>query len=143
MAALKNHQTAGRGFGNSLEWRRVTWDFAKDGGGTGALDILTADSAIIIAHAHLKVLTACTSGGSATLIWGVSGGDTDIFCNATQGAVANLTANAIILPPVVEGTPNVLPNPMTLAASGKLIMTIATAAMTAGKIEFAVAFYTP
>jgi hypothetical protein len=59
---------------------------------------------------------------------------------ATQGAVANLVANACITPPVVEGTPNVLPVPHVMAAGDKIIQTIGTAALTAGSIEYTVGF---
>jgi len=135
MAALKNHQLAGAGFGNEIEWRKVRYDFAKDAGATGALDILTADGACIITHAHARVVTACTSGGSATLKYGPTADD-DRFMNTTQGAVASLTLEAAIIPPALEGAPNVLPVPFAMASGGKIIQTIGTAALTAGVVEY-------
>lgn len=115
---------------------RVVYDFAADAGATGALDLFTAgDANLVITHAHCTVKTACTSGGSATVKWGVTGDD-DRFANTTQGAVASLTAGATIIPPALEGTPNVLPMPYKLASGDKCLMTIGTAALTAGKIEF-------
>ena len=143
MAALKSHRTVGQDFGNKVEYRRFVYDFAEDGGATGALDIMTAEDDLVMVHAHATVKTACTSDGSATLIWGIETVDTDEFCNTTQGAVANLTAGAVIVPPVVEGTPNVFALPQKLASGGKLIMTIGTAALTAGKIEFVVGLLKP
>ena len=143
MAALAEAMTIGDGFGNAPETYRIRYDFAKDAGATGALDIFTADGDLLIVGAWAVVKTTCTSGGSATLIWGISGGDTDIFCNTTQGAVASLTAGAVIVPPALEGTPNVLPLPVKLASGGKLIQTIGTAALTAGVVEYVVQVIRP
>lgn len=140
MAAIVNAATSAPGFGNQVEYTRVTYDFAADGGATGALDLVTAGSGgIVIVDARLVVKTACTSGGSATLKWGPSADD-DRFCNTTQGAVASLTAGAVIVPPALEGTPNVIACPYYLAAASKLIMTIGTAALTAGKVEFVIGY---
>lgn len=140
MAAVKNYKKVGPTFTNGEECVTAEWDFANDAGATGALDIFEAGSAVVITHFHATVLTACTSGGSATLIAGISGGDTDLFFNATAGAVANLTAGANLLPPAVEGTPNVLPLPYYLASGGKVIQTIGTAAMTAGKVKYVIKY---
>lgn len=134
MAAVVDARTVTPGFGNALELVRVEYDFAKDGGATGALDLLTATSAMVVVAAWLTVKTTCTSGGSATVKVGVTGDD-DRFVNTTQGAVANLTALATIIPPALEGTPNVIATPVALAAGEKVLMTIGTAALTAGKFE--------
>lgn len=129
MAAVAGAKTIDAGFTGDLETVEVTYDFAVDGGATGALDLLTCNDAMVIVHAWAKVVTACTSGGSATLIYGIKSGDTDAFLDATSGAVANLTAGAV------------LPNETTglgvkVAAGGKVEMTIGTAALTAGKVKF-------
>lgn len=139
MTAVVNAATSGATFGNAEETVRVVYDFAVDGGATGALTLLTASDAMVITHAHATVKTACTSGGSATVKWGTNGTD-NLFMSVTQGAVANLTAAATILPVAVEGTPNVLALPAKLAAAGSLVMTIGTAALTAGKIEFVIRY---
>lgn len=129
MAALAAHKAkVGAPFSNAREVIRVVYDFAVDGGATGALDVFTAEQNLVVVGFHLKVLTAATSGGSATLIVGVSGGDTDACLDATSGAVANLSANAVI---GQEATV-----PFYLASGGKIIQTIGTAALTAGKIEY-------
>ena len=142
MAAVQNAATVAGGFGNQVEYTRVVYDFAVDGGATGALDLFNADGGIVIVHAHAKVLTACTSGGSATVKWGPAADD-DRFMTTTQGAVASLTANAVIVPAVVDGTPNVVATPYSLADTAKLVMTIGTAALTAGKIEFTIGYIKP
>lgn len=142
MAAVENAATVGAGFGNQVEYVRVIYDFAKDGGNTGALDLFTAEDGLVIVHAHARVITACTSGGSATVKWGPVADD-DRFMNTTQGAVASLTEGAVILPVAVEGTPNVIATPYSIAAAAKLVMTIGTAALTAGKIEFVIGYLKP
>lgn len=137
MAVLKDARTDAPGFGNQVEYVRYTYDFAVDGGAATFYDILTASQRMVIVSAHATVKTTCTSGGSATVIWGVTG-NTNRFMNTTQGAVASLTAGSTIVPVAVEGTPNVLPTPCVLPSGDKVLMTIGTAALTAGKIEFVI-----
>lgn len=139
MAAVSAYKKIGPTFKNKVEVVRVAYDFAVDGGATGALDIFEATSDVIIVGFASVVKTACTSGGSATLKVGVSADD-DAFMTTTQGAVANLTANAVILPVAVEGTPNTLPIPVKLPSGSKILQTIGTAALTAGKVEYTVQY---
>ena len=137
MPTAVNVQVMGNLFNNVEETVRIVYDFAVDGGATGAYTLATIPDMCVITHAHATVKTACTSGGSATVIWGTNG-TTNLFMNTTQGAVASLTANAVVVPPAVEGAPNALPLPVRMAAGTTLVATIATAALTAGKIEFVV-----
>jgi len=140
MAAVAASKTLGAPFSNEKSIERVRYDFSKDGGATGALDIFIASRDIIITGFSAVVKTAATSGGSATVKAGVTADD-DAFVTTTQGALASLTANAIILPVAVEGTPNVLPLPVKLPAGSKVIQTIGTAALTAGVIEYTIEYY--
>jgi hypothetical protein len=142
MAAIKAHRTITAPFSNERAVYRLRYDFAKDGGATGALDIATASGALIVTHFHSRVVTACTSGGSATLKVGVTGDD-DRFANTTQGAVASLTADAVVVPPALEGTPNVLPTPYKMASGDKILQTIGTAALTAGVVEYVIEVMAP
>lgn len=135
MAAVAKAKTIAPEFRNQKVIERVVYDFAVDGGATGALDLFTAGSDIVITGFHAYVKTACTSGGSATVICGVTG-TTNAFMTTTTGAVASLTANAVIGAVVTEGTPNTFAVPRRLASGSKVLMTIGTAALTAGKIEF-------
>lgn len=130
MAALKKHREIGL-IGNNIEVHEIEYDFSKDGGATGALDIMTITQASVLVDAYLKVDTAFTSGGSATLIWGVKGGDTDACLDVTSGAVANLTIGAVI--PGETACKQI-----KLAAGAVLEQTIGTAAMTAGKGRYVV-----
>lgn len=142
MPVLAQHRSEAPGFNNQVEYARYVYDFAVDGGATGVYDVMTAAAGMVIVHAHARVLTACTSGGSATVKFGPSADD-DRFINTTQGAVASLTAGAVIVPPALEGTPNVIATPYSHAAAAKLVMTIGTAALTAGKIEFVIGYLKP
>lgn len=139
MAAVAKAKTIGPEFRNQKVIERVVYDFSVDGGATGALDLFTAGSDIVITNAYAYVKTACTSGGSATVIWGVTG-TTNAFATTTTGAVANLTANAVLGAVVTEGTPNTFAVPRRLASGSKVLMTIGTAALTAGKIEFVIEY---
>lgn len=139
MAAVKDAKTIGPAFTNAEEVVRVTYDFAKDAGAVGALDLFTAEGSVAITYFHAYVVTACTSGGSATVKVGKTGDD-DLMFGTTTGAVASLTAGAFIKPDVVEGTPNVVALPTILTDGQKLLQTIGTAALTAGKIEYVIKY---
>lgn len=139
MAALAKRKYLGNLFGNEKEVVRVRYDFSVDAGATGALDIFEASADVIITGFASVVKTAGTSGGSATLKVGITGDD-DAFMTTTQGAVASLTLGAVILPPAVEGTPNVLPLPVKLASGAKVLQTIGTAALTAGVVEYVIEY---
>jgi hypothetical protein len=104
----------------------VEYDFAVDGGAVGVLNLVLAGEDMVVVDCYAKVITACTSGGSATLIAGVAG-DTDACIAST--AVAALTAGAVII-----GAASTMP--VKLASAGYVLMTIGTAAFTAGKIKF-------
>jgi hypothetical protein len=123
MAAVLNAKTAGSGFTGKIETLEVTYDFANDAGATGALDLLTADANCMVRVAA-KTITGATSGGSATLEVGKSGATATAIA---QSALTTFNAAGKILQPVGW---------MYLASGDKLIQTIATAALTAGKITY-------
>lgn len=125
MTAVVGTKTIGGGFTNAEEIHKIVYDFAVDAGATGALDIFTAKGNVIVTGFHAHVITACTSGGSATVEVGVSGSTAAVMA---QTAVAALTANAC------KG----FVGPVRLADGATLKQTIATAALTAGKIEYTV-----
>ena len=139
MAALKAHKTiSAPQSGDEVEYR-IEYDFAKDGGATGALDICTFDGPVIIGRAHATVLTPVTSTGSLTLIWGVAAVDTDRFMTTTQGAKANLTQDAVVFPELVssgDAQNETLPLPIRVASGGKLTQTIGTEVANAGKVQY-------
>lgn len=123
MATSKDYREY-RALGGALEVVDCLYDFARDGGATGALDLLKVKEATILVDAVTHVLTTFTSGGSATLIIGRTG-DTDAILAST--AVASLTAG------VLAG--DAASHHKLLAADDIINMTIGTAAMTAGKMR--------
>lgn len=130
MAAVAQAATIGPVFRNESFVKRVVYDFAVDTGAVATYDLMTAGADIVIKSAHAYVKTACTSGGSATVSFGITGATT-AFVDATAGAVANLTANAVL---------GAAEAPLRLASGNKVLMTLATAALTAGKIEFVIEY---
>lgn len=135
MANLAGYKKVGGPFSDEVQTIRARYDFAKDAGATGALNIFTAVEACVVIGFYAVVKTAATSGGSATLAVGVTG-STSAFVSTTAGAVANLTANAVLVPALTEGTPNVAAIPRRLASGDSVLQTIGTAALTAGVIDY-------
>lgn len=123
MAALKTYKEV-KAWGPQTEELEFIYDFSKDAGATGALDIFTAKEGLIIKKAYLVVETTCTSGGSATVSVGKSGDAAGVVGST---AVASLSAGA-----GVAGVTNLA---YALAADDVVKMTIGTAALTAGKIR--------
>lgn len=130
MAAVAKAKSIGNTFANDIVTERVIYDFSVDGGAVGALDLFTADADVVLKGFHAYVKTAATSGGSATVAIGVTGATT-AFVDATAGAVANLTANAVLGSAIA---------PRRLASGAAVLMTIGTAALTAGKIEVVISY---
>ena len=118
--------SVGSQFSNHEEIVKVIYDFATDGGGTGSYTLATVAQECLVTGFHAVVKTACTSGGSATVACGTSADD-DLFLTAT--AVASLTANATF------GENGAFNQVIRMTAGQELTMAIATAALTAGKIE--------
>lgn len=139
---------------NKTHVQEYIYDFAVDGGATGAISLHAKDNksvipvGAIIQRVTAKVVTACTSGGSATVIWG-NGDDADGYSGATV-AVATLADNYVANgyendAALLWDTTNDYPKYVNVstAADGQFIMTIATAALTAGKIVFLVEYLMP
>lgn len=127
MATVSDYKGKEYVLSGRTEHIEIEYDFSKDGGATGALDMIKFKEAVVIEQAYVKVKTTCTSGGSATVIIGIIGGDTDALLDATDGAVANLVAGSAL-----EGDLATSPA-LYVAADGVIGMTIGTAALTAGK----------
>jgi hypothetical protein len=128
MAALKDALTLGAGFENRVEYHRFVYDFAQDGGATGTLTAVTCDKQCAVVSSAVHVLTACTSGGSATVKIGTTDDD-DCIMTTTQGAVANLVADYTVGGAAL---------PAWLDTGDVINLVIGTAALTAGKIEVVV-----
>lgn len=143
MAAVAKHRSVGGQFQNEKEIVVVRYDYATDGGATGALDLLTAVGNVIIVSFYAYVVVAPLSTGSATIKVGVTGND-DLMITVGEGAKANYALGAVLkaLPTITlsEGTPNTavmaLPLPHKLANGEKVLMTIGTEVLSVGTIDF-------
>lgn len=128
---------------NKSHVQEYVYDFSEDGGAVGEI-VLSSKAGYkglpegaIIEEVIASVETACTSGGSATLSWGNSG-DVDGYSGSAK-AVGALTADAAFLggadsaalvPSYVDSTAN----------NQNFSVSIATAALTAGKVHFKVKY---
>ena len=128
MATVVNYKEKRGSFRNKPELVKVVYDFAKDAGATGVLDLLKVRKACIVRLAYLKVITTCTSGGSATVSAGKS---SDVAGLIAQQAVASLVAGFVAIGATTVDASHVL------AADAVIQQDIGTAALTAGKIEYA------
>lgn len=125
---VADHGTIQKGFGNEVFVRRFVYNVAVDGGASADTYTLgTFGDDMVILQAYTNITTAFTSGGSATLKIGV-GADDDAILAAT--AVASLTAGVKAGAAASEG--------LLAAAGDKIVVTIGTADMTAGKLEVVV-----
>jgi len=129
MATLAQAKTLGTSFGNAEEVVHTYYDFAVDAGAQGSLDIFTASGDVIVTHFHMEVETTCTGTGAVLTINTTD--DLEKYCSASQGAVANLVAGYNLIGPY-QG--------VKLASGEKIYQTIATAALTAGKIHYVVKY---
>lgn len=126
MAAVKKYAGIVNAWGREREAIRVGYDFAVDGGATGALDLFKAGEKLIVESAKMVVKRACTSGGSATVGCGQTA---DLAGLIAATAVASLTADAVIFGAAQDAS-------HVLAADAVVQMNIATAALTDGAIDF-------
>jgi len=130
---------------NSMEY---LYDFAADGGAIGSIALSSKNGrsllpvGAIVSRVFAKVLTACTSGGLATVEWGPTA-DTDGY-SGTPVAVAALTANALFnggkTAALLFDTDHAI---IYNGSAADFIFKINTAALTAGKIAFMVEYYLP
>lgn len=114
---------------NKVQVLRLVYNFAVSGGAVSNINLVGLDNdadaylpqGALVVGADMVVATECTSGGSATIALGVnSAGDV-----IAAEAVASFTAGAIIsLDTKVKASANVKP-----------FISIADAALTAGKIN--------
>ncbi len=119
-----------------IQQQEYVYDFAVDGGATGFINL--ADNfalpvGSVIVDVYYYVETAMTSGGSAT----VAIGDAD---TAARYLAATAFDNAAYADEKVAKAAIGVPFKTDSANDGKFGITIATAALTAGKIRFFVNF---
>ena len=125
-------------FTNEESLIRVVYDFDEDAGALGSstpLTLFTANDDLVITEFYVRGITVLDSAADGTSIdVGVAGGTTDILLNGV--VEASFSADALIQPTIVEGTPNVLPLPLYVPKDDKVEMLIVDEALTSGKCEF-------
>tara|TARA_R110000824_G_scaffold31889_3_gene103521 strand:+ start:1331 stop:1774 length:444 start_codon:yes stop_codon:yes gene_type:complete len=121
-----------------LHVKKFTYDFAVAGGVIGAYP-LTDDGGVaatlpdnaVLLGSTAEVVTPVTSGGAATLMFGITG-DTDALIIATAKTSFDADGKAVAMD-------NTLPLKLTVAKS--VLMTVAVQALTAGKLNVWVQYY--
>jgi len=115
------------GWGEQRFTQVFEYNFANDTGAAATYNLGTFKHKTLVLQGTCFVETACTSAGSATVAIGTSTADTDAFMDATSGAVANLIDDFVHV--------ETASTRLVVAADETLDLTIATAALTAGKIK--------
>lgn len=118
---------------------KMTYDFAVDGGAIATItpaNSPTLPLGAIILGGVVDILTTLTSGGSATIALGLgSGAQVAALKGATAVATWAAGMTGIVLVPVFTAATYV-----KVAAATALTLTVATAALTAGKFNVNVAY---
>jgi len=109
---------------------KVTYDFDDDGGDISSITIGSLPDKAIVVRGHAEVEAAVESGGNATVALGIVA-NTDAFVAATAKTSLGLDA--------VLSTSNDLP--LKMAGETPVLLTVAVAALTAGKINLFVEYY--
>jgi hypothetical protein len=129
---------AGGSYGG-LQVAQAVYDFAVDGGAIGAItpvETVTLPTGAILVGGIVFVPTAVLSAGSATVAVGTTAGSS---ASALLAATAKATLAALAVLPLVPT--NAVP--VRLTAEGKVNVTVAAAALTAGKLQVFVFFIVP
>jgi hypothetical protein len=109
---------------------RATYDFAVHGGAVGSISLpLTVPSGVIVSDGMLDVITAPTSGGSATVAVQLNAADDIVAAAAISGAPWSTTGLKNIVPVGTAATA------VKTTASRTLTAVVGTAALTAGKFD--------
>lgn len=124
----KGHETISAGFTGETKRVGLVYDFAKDGGAYSGntYTLGTISGKVLIEKVIVRVTTAATSDGSATVIVGHTDND-DYWMDATGGAVANLAIDKV-------GANATTGIPLILTDGKKILMTIGTADLKTGVI---------
>jgi hypothetical protein len=126
-----------RGLKGTKEVIHEVYDFSKDGGAIGTINIFKLAAKSIVHDFWFEVETALTSGASATVEVGYAGGTANV---AAQKAYSALTANLVSGPMDKGADLYDATNKDSLrkkyTSETTIGMKIATAALTGGKVHF-------
>lgn len=125
MPVAKKYKEAIYVFSNGAEHIELEYDFSQDGGAIGVYDLAMIKERMVVEKCYLKVDAAVTSGGSATVEFGIKAGDTDAFIAATA-------PGALLINTVVDQASTA--DGLVIAPDAVLAMEVKTAALTAGKL---------
>lgn len=120
------------------KYARAYYDFATDGGAIGAINLRgdKVPSGAVIVSSYLKVDTAVTSGGAATVSLGTEAA-TDVRAAATLATAPTLSATGVKQGAITNAAP------VALTADRHIVATVATAALTAGRFSVIVEYFEP
>jgi hypothetical protein len=117
------------------------YDFAVDGGAVGAITLRAGDgvgnelpAGSVILSGYIEVDTAVTSGGAATVSVGSEGAADLLAASAVSGAPWSTTGRKSVVPTGTGATS------VKTTAKRNLAVTVATAALTAGKFRVVVLY---
>lgn len=127
MANVSGYKQNIKAWGQGREMIRVRYDFAKDAGAQGFLGLFSVKGQHIVENAKIIGITSPTSGGSATVSVGKSA---DAAGLVAATAIASLAAGKVAYPVAADDASN------TLADGDVIGMTIGTADLTAGVLDF-------
>lgn len=127
-----------KGIKGKSQLAHAVYDFSKDGGAVSVIDLFKLSANTIIHDCWYEVEEALTSGGSATVEVGITGGDTDGYI--AQAAYTALTLDKVS----AQSEKGALLYDATakdslrdkVTAEKTVALKIATAALTAGKVHF-------
>lgn len=132
--------TADSAYGiHAMKWAKVVYDFAVDGGAVSTItpaSTVTLPVGAIIYGGLLEVLTAATSGGSATVAVQAQAANDIINAAAYGGAPWSTTGIKAIIPVMTAATA------VQIATTAKQIkVVVGTAALTALKFNLHLAYF--
>jgi len=121
------------------DWRlaKGNWNFGDDAGGTGTKTLFTVTGDVICKLAATVDIAVTSTGGTGTLEAGVAGNTAALLVQDTADSTAFAIGDSWTLVTAADANAAQLADEEVIIGNGvDIIMTIATAAMTAGDIDF-------
>lgn len=115
---------------NELQVVRARYDFAVDGGASGAKVVAEATGDVVLVDCWVDVVTGLSSAGGITVSLGKTSATTGLL---SASASTNFTAGACVQ--TTDAT-----TPLKIADGEQVIMTLNTADATAGKMDVVMVF---
>ena len=122
----------------SSQIQSVLYDFSVDGGAIGTISFgVSLPENSVIKGIYADVQTASTSGGAAT--YQLQAGSSNLMAaTAFDSATAGINASGVLSIPINVSAPF---DALKLSVLSELKLAIAGAALTAGKVRFAIDYY--